>query len=164
MTSTPASRSSSTSAAVTSATARGPLDGYLADLELHCGPTASGVLDDVTLGRAVTASDQPDPAGQERQPAFAIPIEQALGGQARFEDLEPGQQVAHADRPDLPTVELQGPAPLPERRLGLQHDARTFEEGAAHGVECVDEMVADSDMSTSGSRRVRYAVLPRRCN
>jgi hypothetical protein len=24
------------------------------------------------------------------------------------------------------------------------------------------EMVADSDMSTSGSRRVRYAVLPRR--
>ena len=31
-------------------------------------------------------------------------------------------------------------------------------------LSALTEMVADSDMSTSGSRRVRYAVLPRRCN
>ena len=58
----------------------GALHRHLADLELHCGPTASGVLDDIALGRRVTPGDQPDPTRHERQPPLAVSVEETFGG------------------------------------------------------------------------------------
>ena len=116
----------------------GALHGDLADLEAGGRPAAPGVLDDVPLRGAGPATDQPHPSGQEGQRPLAVAVEQALLRQVPLEVLEPGEQLADADRPDLPGVEHQR-APLgPEGRLGLQHDPRALGERARHRVEGVD--------------------------
>ena len=81
---------------------------------------------------------RPDPAGEEGQRALAVAVEQALLGEVALEVLEPGEQLADPDRPDLPGVEHQRAALGPERRLGLEHDAGALAERARHRVEGVD--------------------------
>ncbi len=138
MTSTAGSRSSSLTASGDLGHGVGALHGDLADRELHCGPTLSGVLDHVALGRAGPAADQADGPGQERQPALAVGVEQALGGEHPLEVLQPGEQLADADRPDVAGGEGQRAALLPELRLGLHHDPGPFGERAGHPLQHPD--------------------------
>ena len=116
----------------------GALHGDLADLEARGRPAAAGVLDDVALGRAGPPAHQTHPTGEEGQRALAVAVEQALLGEVALEVLQAGEQLAHADRADLPGVEHQRPALGPERRLGLQHDPGALAQRARHGVERVD--------------------------
>ena len=108
----------------------GPLHRHLTDLEDDRGPAAAGVLDDVLLGGAAAAADQPDPAGQERERLLAVARRTGPRRPAPLEVLQPGEQLAHADGAHLPGVELQGAALGPERRLGLHHHPRALGRAA----------------------------------
>ena len=77
------------------------MDSDVLDPKTHGGPTDSGVLEDVVLGRRGATADQSDRPREERERPFATHLEQALGSQNGLEPFEPGQQVAEADRADL---------------------------------------------------------------
>ena len=57
---------------------------------------------------------------QERQPAFALAGEQALGGEQLLQPFQPGQQLAEADLADLVGAQAQRAAGRIELGLGVQ--------------------------------------------
>ena len=79
----------------------GALHGGVGHLELHGGPAAARILEDVALGGAVGRGHQADPTGEERQVALELGGEQALGGEQLAAPLEPGEQLAETDHADL---------------------------------------------------------------
>ena len=105
--------------------------------ELDRRPAASRVHQHVALGRAGPAGDQPDLAGQERQPSLAGPVEQSLGGQQLLELLEPGQQLTEADLANLVGPQAQGAASGVELRLGVHDHARAVAQVGRAEVEHV---------------------------
>ena len=115
----------------------GALDGNVADLEVGGRPAASRVLDDVVLGCALAAGDEPDDAGQERQRPFAVGGEQALCGERALELFEAQEQFALADGPHRAALHHEAAALRPERRFGVHDDARPFTNRGAHRVERV---------------------------
>ena len=116
----------------------GALYGDLADRELHCRPTLSGILDHVALGRTGPAADQADGSGQEGQPALTIGVQQAFGGEDALEMLQPGEQLADTDRADVAGGERERAALLPELRLGLDDDPGTLGQRAGHPFQHAD--------------------------
>ena len=97
------------------------LDGDLAHRDAHRRPAAAGVLDDVALGRAAAAGDQPDGVRQERQRPFARGREQSFGGEDGLQPLDAGQQLAGPDRADLVGDQLQRAARQVHLRLAPEH-------------------------------------------
>ena len=60
--------------------------------------------------------------GEERQRALALEGEQTLGREQLAAPLEPRQQLALADQPDLAGLERQRAAAGVVRGLGVDHD------------------------------------------
>ena len=108
------------------------------DLEPDRRPPAAGVLDDISLGRAAPAADEADGVGKERQRTLAVGVEEALGPQRRLEVLEAGEEFADSHRTDLPGVQHQRAALVPECGLGLEDHPLAGGQGARHGGESVD--------------------------
>jgi hypothetical protein len=111
------------------------LDRDGSDLELDCGPTPSGVFDDVLLSCAGPTADEPDLAWQEGQRALAVVVEQPLCGQDALEVLQSGEKLADPYWANLTGIQVQGAALGPERRLGLDDDARTLGQRRGHRVQ-----------------------------
>ena len=103
-------------------TAAGPCTATLITRNSHGRPAALGVGEHVALGGAGPPGDQPDPAGQERQPPLAARVEQPLGGEQLLQLLEPGQQLAEADLADLVGAQGQRAPGGVELGLGVHHD------------------------------------------
>jgi hypothetical protein len=87
------------------------------------------------LGVGVTAADQADLAGQERQRSLALGPEQALGGQHLLEPFQPGQQLADADGADLQRAQRERAPVDPEVGPGVHHDARAVRHRRARRLE-----------------------------
>ena len=100
------------------------------DLEGDRRPAAPGVLEHVALGGAVGGGDQADGAGQEGQRPLELGREQPLGGEQLAAALEPGEQLAEADHPDVAGVERDRAAVGVVRRLGVDDDARALDHAA----------------------------------
>ena len=111
------------------------LHGRVHHLEVDRGPAPSGVVEHVALRRGPRAGDQPDAAGQERQGPFELGGEEALGGQQLTASLEPGQQLAQPDHPDLAGHQRQGAAVGVEGGLGVQDDAGALDQRRVQAVE-----------------------------
>ena len=94
------------------------LHGGVRDLEDDVGPAPPRVVEDVALGGRAGRGDQADPAGQERQRPLQLAGEQALGREQLAALLEPGQQLAEADHPDLAHGERERAAVGVVGRLG----------------------------------------------
>ncbi len=77
------------------------LHGGVANPELHRRPAQLGVAQHVLLGVRVLAGDQADAAGQEGQRHLAVEGEQPLLGELASQPLEPLEQVAESDVPQL---------------------------------------------------------------
>ena len=101
MTSTSGSGSSSCSASIDLGTAAVPCTAMLRTSKRTAGQRTPGVLDHVVLGRTARPQIRPIGAGQERERPLAVGGEQALGGEQRLQPLEPCQQLAEPDGPDL---------------------------------------------------------------
>ena len=78
---------------------------------------------------------EPDPPRQERQRPLAGGVEQALGGQQLAALLDPGQQLADADRPDLLGVERQRAARHVVLELRPDDDPGALGDRCRHRVE-----------------------------
>ena len=81
------------------------------------------------------AVTSPTLRGQERQRALALVGEQALGRQQLAATLQPGEQLALADQPDLAHVERERPAVGVEGRLRVAHDLRALDERRGQRVD-----------------------------
>jgi hypothetical protein len=66
---------------------------------------------------------------------FPFGCEQALGGEHSAKTLDPSEQLTQADRPDLVRGQRQGSAGVVPRRLGMNHDARAFDDWWLHQLE-----------------------------
>ena len=113
------------------------LHGGVGDLEGDVGPAPPGVLEDVPLGGGLGRGHQPDPAGQERQRALQLAGEQALGGQQLAALLEPGQQLAEADHPDLADRQRERAAVGVVGGLGEHDHARALDQRRREAVDPV---------------------------
>ena len=124
------------------------------------GPAPPGVLEHVALGGGVGRGDQADRCGQERQRALELGGEQTLGGQQLAAALEPGEQLAHADQPDLADVERERAAVGVERRLRVaRRSARPRPAAWCSESKTAREQVTGIEMSATVSRRVRKTVF-----
>ena len=88
----------------------GALHRDLADLQHHPRPATAGVADDVLLRGRRPTGDQAHPPRQERQRLLAAGRGQALADEDGLETLDPQQQLAGADGPDLADRQAQGAA------------------------------------------------------
>ena len=102
------------------------LHGDVAHLEAHRGPAQPGVLQHVVLGGRRPAAHQPDQLRQERQRLLAVRREQPLRRQRPLQPLQPGQQFADPDRPDLHGAQRQLPARRVPLGLGVHHHPRAL--------------------------------------
>ncbi len=64
---------------------------------MHCGPTVCGDGDDIVLGVAGAAGDEPDGARQEGDRALESRVEQAFGVEQAAQPLDAGQQLTESD-------------------------------------------------------------------
>ena len=112
-----------------------PCTARVLDPESDAGPSSGGVVDHVALGRRVASDDQADQAGQERQRSLAGRVEQALGRQQLAALLDPGQQLADADRADLLRLQRQRAARHVVLELRLDDDPRALGDRGRHRVE-----------------------------
>jgi hypothetical protein len=69
--------------------------------EAHGRPASPRGDQDVALGGAVPAGDDPDHGGGERQRPLAGGVEEAFGGQQPADPLDAGEQLAEPDGADL---------------------------------------------------------------
>ena len=120
-------------------------------LEGHRRPAAPGVLEDVALGGGAGRRDQPDDAGQERQPALEREVEEALGREQLAAPLEPGEQLAEPDHPDVAGVERQAAAVGVVGGLGVHDHARPLDQRRVEAVE-------EAARAGHGDRDVRDGV------
>ncbi len=111
------------------------LDRCVPDGEPHPGPAAPGVLQHVALRGRPLGRDQPDPAGQERQGALELGGEQALRGEQPASPLEPGEQLALADEPDLAGGQRQRAAGGVEGGLGVRDHLGALDQRRGQGVD-----------------------------
>ena len=111
--------------------------------EAHAGPAAPPVLEHVALGCGVLRRDQADVARQERQRPLALLGEESLGGQQLAPPLEPGQQLALTDQPDLAHGERERAPVGVERRLGVADDLRALDQ---RGGQRVDHRAVAGDL------------------
>ena len=119
--------------------------------ELDRWPAPARVGQDVPLGRAGPASDQSDPAGQERRPALARRVEQALRGEQLLQPFQSGQQLAEADLPDLVGAQAQRAASGVELRFRVQdYPGALGEVGRAE----IEDVPVGSDGEAEVGRRV----------
>ena len=79
--------------------------------------------------------DQPDPVGQERQRPLQLAGEQPLGREQLAALLEPGQQLAEADHPDLADRERERAAVGVVGRLGEHDHAGALDQGRGQAVD-----------------------------
>ena len=111
------------------------LDGDLLDPELHRGPSPSRIVEHIAFGGRLAPADQSDGAGQERKGSFAFCGEQPFGGKQLLQPLDPGEQLADADRADLERVQLQHAARYVELRLCPDHHPAAFGETLGERVD-----------------------------
>ena len=111
------------------------LHGGVGDLEGDVRPAAPGVVEHVALSRGVRRGDQSDAAGEERQRPLELGGEQPLGREQLPAPLEPGQQLAEADHPDLAGRERERAAVGVVGRLGLHHHAGALDQGRGQAVD-----------------------------
>ena len=104
------------------------LHGGVGDLEGDVRPAAPGVVEHVALGGRLGRGDQPDPVGEERQRPLELAGEQPLGREQLPAPLEPGQQLAEADHPDLADRERERAAVGVVGRLGQHHHAGALDQ------------------------------------
>ena len=135
------------------------LHGGVGDLEGDIGPAAPGVVEHVALGGGLRRGDQPDPVGEERQRPLQLAGEQPLGREQLPAPLEPGQQLAEADHPDLADREGERAAVGVVGRLGLDHHARPLDQRRRQAVDPVRRgTVSGMEMSATESRSVMNTV------
>ena len=103
--------------------------------EVHARPAAAAVVEHVALGGRVLGGDQPDVARQERQRTLELLGEQTLRRQQLAAPLEPGQQLALTDQPDLADGERERAAVGVERRLGVADDLRALDQRRGQRVD-----------------------------
>ena len=155
MTSTSGSASSSATARADLGDRRTALDRDLPDRERHRGLTASGVLDDILLGRAPPAGDQPDLPRQERQ----RPLRSGSNSPSCASRCL--RISIRASRSPTPTGRICRASSMSVPRLGqntglaCEDDPRSLVEGRAHGRDRVHRDQGGRGMSTSGSRNTR---------
>ena len=128
ITSTDGSASSRRSPSITDGGGGEPLDGAVVDDEAHRRPAAAGGDQDVALGGALPAGDQPDHCGRERQRPLAGRVEQALGGEQPADPLDAGEQLAQPDRADLGGAQRERAAGDVVVRPGADDDPRALGE------------------------------------
>ncbi len=111
------------------------LHGDVAHLEADGGPAVPGVLQHVPLRGRGTPADQPDQLRQEGQRLLPLRREQPFRRERLLQPLQPGQQLADADGPDLGGAQRQlapGRVPL---RLRQDDDAGALADDVRDGVE-----------------------------
>ena len=111
------------------------LHGGVGDLEGDVRPAAPGVVEHVALGGRLRRGDQPDAVGQERQRPLQLAGEQPLGREQLPAPLEPGQQLAEADHPDLADRERERAAVGVVGRLGQHHHAGALDQRRRQAVD-----------------------------
>ncbi len=134
MTSTSGAASSDCSAPMTCSTARWPWTATSRTSKRTAGQRRwafSRTSRSAALARPVTS---PTVRGRKGSGFLQLGGEQPLGGHQRLEPLQPGQQLAHADRPDLERLEAQGAAAGVELRLGVQHHPVALAQRRDDGV------------------------------
>ena len=122
-----------------------------AHLELDGRPPATGVLDDVVLGRAGSAADQADSTRQERQAPLAAVVEEPLLGKQPPAGLEKRKELAEPHGADLDGLEPHLTASLPPLDAGVHDHARALGERGSDGV---DDAAGRSDLQRDLRRGV----------
>ena len=135
ITSTSGCRSSRASASITSAAARWPCMVAWATSKATLGQRRRAFSSTSRSAADSGRGDQPDPAGQERQRPLQLAGEQPLGGQQLAAPLEPGQQLAEADHPDLADRQRERAAVGVVGRLGQHHHAGALDQRRREAVD-----------------------------
>jgi hypothetical protein len=113
----------------------GALHGGVHHPELDRRPAAPGHLQHVALRGRAAAGDQADAAGEERQRPLALLGEEPLGREQLATPLDAREQLAEPDHADVAGAQRERAAVGVERRLGVDHHARTLDDGRVERVE-----------------------------
>jgi len=93
-------------------------------------PATGHVAQHVAFGVGILAGDQPDAAGQQRQRAFAVGIEQALGLEFAAPRVQLGQQPADPRHPQLQAFEAERRGGFPHPRFQAHRHLRPLRQRA----------------------------------
>ena len=129
------SRSSRSSASITSVAARVPCMAAYAVSKATAGQRRRAFSTTSRSAAELGRGDQADAAGQERQRPLQLGGEQPLGGEQLAAALEPGEQLAEADHPDLAGGQGERAAVGVVVGLGVDHDAGALDQRRVEAVE-----------------------------
>ena len=113
------------------------LDRTVADLEFRGRPAQVHISHNIFLRVGVTAGDEPDPIGQERQSQFAAGVEEPFRGQLLLQPLQTSEQLAEAHGADVVGAHRESTGLRPEIGFEVGDDMTALGQRSTGALEDV---------------------------